>query len=365
MNNTNGVAVAPNQPQENQLAVIITESGLEKSKAQVLLDKFTNYFEIAAEWEQKINGLNVTDINQKAKMKMAGEARKFLKAKRVDIEKTRKELKEQSLREGQTIDSIARILKNLIEPLEEKAGEIETYAERMEAKRKAELEAARLEELQKYDFQYNTGFDLGAMDETMYSNLLEGCKKAYNDRIEAERKAEEERIAREKAEAEERERIRKENERLKAEAEERERQIAAERAKAEAERKAIEEQARKEREEAEAKAAALRAEQERALQAEREAKAKIEAELKAKQQEEDRIRREQEEKIKTEEKARKEAERKARNAPDKEKLLALIASIEAIAMPDVKSEEAQAIIADVKTLLAKVVNHIQSKSSIL
>jgi len=38
---------------ENQLSVIVKESGLEKTKAQVLLDNFSTYFQIASEWEKK------------------------------------------------------------------------------------------------------------------------------------------------------------------------------------------------------------------------------------------------------------------------------------------------------------------------
>lgn len=340
--------------EQNQLSVIINESGLEQTKGQILLDKFSDYFKIAAEWESKINGLNVTDVSQKAEMKMAGEARKFLKDKRTDIERTRKELKEQSLREGQTIDSIARILKNLIEPLEEKAEEIEKFAERKEAERIQLLQEERLAELQKYDFQYNTGFNLGSMDEAMYQNLLAGCKKAYEDKIEAERKAEEDRIAKEKAEAEERERVRLENERLKKEAEERERIHAEERKKAEEERKAIEEKARKEREQAEAIARKEAEERER-----------LQAELKAKQDAENKRLADEKAKADAEEKARKEAERKAKNAPDKVKIQELKSKIESIEMPSVKSDEAQAIVNDVKKLLTKVSQHIESKLSIL
>lgn len=105
----------------NQLAKIVTESYLEQTKAQVILTNFQNYFDIASEWDAKVSSLNVTDVSQVAEMKMAREARLFLKAKRIDVENTRKQLKEQSLREGQTIDHIAGILKNLIIPIEEKA----------------------------------------------------------------------------------------------------------------------------------------------------------------------------------------------------------------------------------------------------
>lgn len=37
---------------ENQLEVIVKESQLEATKAKFILDKFQDYFEIAAEWEK-------------------------------------------------------------------------------------------------------------------------------------------------------------------------------------------------------------------------------------------------------------------------------------------------------------------------
>lgn len=205
---------------ENQLQIIVRESGLESTKAQAILTQFQNYFEIAAEWEARAQTILVTDATQKAEMALARTGRLFLRDKRIAIEKSRKELKEQALREGKAIDGIANVLKGLIEPIEAYLDQQEHF---VELKAKAEL-AERQREI--------------------------------------ERRMEEERIAREKAEAEERERIRLENERLRREREELERKaederkeqariLAAEREKAEAERKAIEEKARKEREERE------------------------------------------------------------------------------------------------------------------
>lgn len=45
---------------DNQLQVIVEGSGLEKTKAQFILDKFTNYFEIAADWENKAKTIVVS-----------------------------------------------------------------------------------------------------------------------------------------------------------------------------------------------------------------------------------------------------------------------------------------------------------------
>jgi len=328
---------------QNQLAVIINESGLEKSKAQILLENFSNYFEIASEWEQKAKSLIVTREDQKAEMKMAREGRLFLKEKRVAIENTRKQLKEQSLREGQTIDSIARILKNLIEPIETHLEEQEKFIQIQEEKRLGERFMIRQNETVPYFEFIPYGLDLKNMNEDDYQKLLNGAKLQLQAKKDAEKKAEQERLAREKAEAEEKERIRQENERLRKEADEKEIELTQQRAKAEAERRKAEEKARKERELIEAK-----------LRAEREAKVKVEAELKAKAE--------------AEENARKEAEKarkKAEAAPDKQKLLAFAEAIDNIKIPVLRTEKANKIMNNVRDYILKLTGYIHQETHLL
>lgn len=201
----------------NQLAVIVKESGLEETKSNFLLEKFKDYFNIASEWEVRASTIVVTSDNQKVEMELARTGRLFLREKRIAIEKSRKELKEQSLREGKAIDGIANVLKALIVPIEE-------YLDKQEHFIELRLEA-----------------------------------EAESKRIEDEKKAEEERIEKEKQEAEAREQMRLENERLKAEAIKREKALeierkkqsellAKERKEAEEKQKALEEKARVERE---------------------------------------------------------------------------------------------------------------------
>ncbi len=101
----------------NQLEVIVKESGLEQSKAKYILENFQDYFKIAEEWEQKAKTIIVTDVSQVTEMEMAKVGRKFLSKKRIDVENSRKKLKEQSLREGKAIDGIANVLKALIIPI--------------------------------------------------------------------------------------------------------------------------------------------------------------------------------------------------------------------------------------------------------
>jgi len=321
---------------ENQLVKIVNESGLEKSKAQVLLEKFTNYFEIASEWEQKAKILIVTKEDQITEMKMAREGRLFLKQKRVLVENTRKELKEQSLREGQTIDSIARILKNLIEPIEDHLEKQEKFIEIKEAEMKAERKEKRVKILTPLDFDF-TYTDLLNMPDADFDTLVLRLENERDTKIAAEKKAEEDRIAKEKAEAEEKERMRKENERLTLEAEAREKAMAEERKKADREQAALKEQARKEAE----------------------AREKAENELRLKQEAE----KKEAERISAEKKAVEIAKKKAENAPDKQKLIEFADNILwNTAIPIVKSDEAKQITEKAKQMFQDIVDFVKEET---
>jgi len=240
--------------QENQLQVILKDSGLEETKAAFILRNFQGYFTLADEWTIKARAIVVTKEDQTAEMEMARTGRLFLRSKRLAIEGARKELKEQALREGKAIDGIANVLKALIVPIEE-------YLERQE----------KFVEIQEE-------------------------KKREAMRIEIEARIEAERIAKEKADAEERERMRLENERLKQEAIELEKQALAERVKAKEERRKQEALLSEER----AKADAERKAQEKKL-AEQQAKAEYE---KKAAEEKARLEREKQEKTLANERAR-------------------------------------------------------------
>lgn len=307
--------------EQKSLVQIINDSGLEQSKAEIMLQKFNNYFEIAADWERKARAIVVTREDQIAEMKMAREGRLFLKQKRVDVENTRKTLKEQALREGQTIDSIARIIKNLIEPTENYLEQQEKFAEIQQENRKIARLHDRENELRSYEFEPANAFvNLKEMDDAAYSIFRDGVKKQYEDRKEAERKAEEERIAREKKAEEERLATIAENERLRKEAEEREKAMAAERARVEAERKAADEKAKKEREEAEKKLAEERRIAAEKLEKEQAESRRLAAELQAKKDADEAERKSKEQ----EDRDRIAAEKKAAAAPDKDKLIVAV-----------------------------------------
>lgn len=190
-----------------QLNEIVQTSSLDEIEGQMLIAKFGSYENIAREWESKAKEIVVTREDQTIEMAMAKEARRKFSQLRIDVEKARKGLKEQSLRKGQAIDAIARYLISLIQPIETHLRLQEDFVKiRDEQKRQQEAEAAR---------------------------------------IKAEQEAEAERVAKEKKAAAEHEKIRLENEKLRKEAEKREKVIAkanAEKQKLQAEIKVKEDQ---------------------------------------------------------------------------------------------------------------------------
>lgn len=318
--------------QKTELAIVVEESGIEKSKGEIISKTLGKFFEQASEWDDTIRTLQINDVSEVGKMKMAREARLTLKNQRLSckkiVDEKRKEVKAKMadfvledklwLKSFQMVEAT---YKNFESKLEEK----EKYAERKEQERLDKIERERIDKLLPYqEFCPIHSLDLRAMDDEMFNAELTKAKRLFElDKAEKER-IEKERIAKEKAEAEERERIRKENERLRKEAEERERlaKIEAEkRAKEEAERKAKEEAERKKREAEEAK---KRAEYEAKLKKEREEKERIEAELRKKREAEE-----------AERKAKLEAERKAAIAPQKDKITNWVNSF---SLPNINQE---------------------------
>ncbi len=385
------------QTQTYDLVRIINESGLEKSKSDVLIENFSNYFEIAKEWDNKAKQIVVTSKDQVEDMKTAREGRLMLQKKRTAVEHTRKQLKENSLREGKAIDNIAKILTGLIEPIETYLEDQEKFIERQEAKERQIKREARELETRDYSEFIPYGLDFGNMTDEDYALILNGAKLQAKAKVDAIMEEENKRIQEERLNTIEQQRkieiapylqfvstsndlrnmkdedfssllaslqeakkqydieqnkIRIENERLKAEAEAKEKELAKERAKLESERLANEEKAKKEKEIADAK-----------LKAEKEANNKKQADLQAKLDEQERLRKLEEKRIADEKKATLEAEKKAKKAPDKIKLSELVKTIESIQMPELKSEEGQKIIEDIKGLLTKVVNYANGKIS--
>jgi hypothetical protein len=319
------------------LATIVEQSGLERAKAETIWSHFEEHFTAASECGAKVNGLEITNINQKKEMKLARDTRLKLKKIRIAAEKTKKELKDGVLKEGRFIDATFNLIANNTKPLEADLLEKENFAKRKEAERKERLRVERTGKLKPLGVNVQL-LDLENMTDDGFEQLLEISQRAYEKRLEEQRKAEEERIAREKAEAEERARIEAENARLRAEAKERERQLAEEREKREAAERAA----------MEAREAAERAEREKREEEARKAREETEAAQRAlrdKQEAEERAKREEAARIESQRKAEEEERERLEAAGDKEKLSAYFDQVLSLEVPTVKSGEATDILA--------------------
>ena len=333
-----------------------------------LVEQFGALFAQAEEWRQKAHAIRVTDVSQKAEMKLARESRLALRQIRCSVENRRKELKEEALRTSQTIDGIARVFRNLVEPIEVYLEKQETFVERFEAAQREARQSERALQLTRLEFAH-AAYDLGAMPEEQFAALLELAEKMKASREEVERKAEQERVRKEIEEAEERRRT---SEALAAA------RIEAEKARAEADRREAEFRVKlKEQEEAARKA---RAEAER-VRREAEAKAaeerrlakiesdRIEAEERSKREaaeaEARRLREAEEQRVREEQrKAKAEADRAEAlaKAGDKEKLAAFASTIrnDVIASaPVVKSKSAKAALMAAMRLLSDAVAELE------
>lgn len=325
--------------------VIDGETALKSESKELITKSYGDYFKVAEQLRVNASKIIVTDASQTEMIAQAELGRKQAKKLRCDIENTRKTLKEEALRYGQSVDKTAKPIMELLRGIEDHCAEQVSFAERQEAARIEAMRVARAEALAPYVSNPSL-YALDKMDDDEFDDLLSGSKAAHEKRAADAKKAEEERVAREKAEAAERTRIAEENAKLKAEAEKREAELKAERDKAEAQLKAereaaaaklkeAEEAARLEREKVEAAAAKERRGAEVKAKAEREAREKAEAEAKA-------LRDAEAARLAAEEKARQDAEL----APDREKMAAFAASVRALAVPSITSKRGQAIIGE-------------------
>lgn len=214
----------------NNLVTCVEQANLSSVEQQTLLEKFSSFFIKAEEWEKKAREIVVTSEEQESEMKMARIARLELKNIRVDVEKTRKELKEESLRKGQTIDAIAKIIKNTIEPIEDYLLQQENFVQIQEEKRLNERFENRVKQLAPYE--YDATINIRSMSDKDFNNYVQLLEVARQQKIEEE-KLEEERKKKEEAE---RVAMVQENERLRLEAVAREKALEKERAERESER---------------------------------------------------------------------------------------------------------------------------------
>ena len=338
-------------PKEFQL--ILTQNNFELQLAQDLLKTFQPFLVTAQKWQKVVETLVITDASQTKEIELAKRARLEVTKSRIALEKSRKALKENLLRDGRVIDGFSNVCKQIIEPLEKQLLEKEEFVEREEAKRKLELKLRRETALKVFDID-TTGYVLELMPDDSYNQLLENSKLAFERKQQIAKELESKRLADEKAKAEEQAMIRIENIRLQKEALERESKSRKEREalekKAKDEKEIFEKKAKDEKEALEKKAKQERLVFADKLRVEIEAKKKIENELRLKQEFETRA-------IKQ---AQEETERKEA-APDKEKLKEFAKQISAIQIPTLTSTKGKILLETIRSQNQRYVDWVDGQ----
>lgn len=336
-----------------QLMTLLEEQGLEKSNSLAIVEAFGGPFDEAGVILATYKEIKVTDESQVQLMARARESRLALKKARTTVENNRKMLKEGIVKQGKAIDSVARFVKETIQPAEEYLEQQEKFAEIRMAERAAALKAERLEALSKYSDNLSI-YNLDTMTDATYTTLLADLKQAHEARIAQEKAEREAAEQRERERLAEEKRIREENERLRAEA-------SAKEAEREAERKAEAEQQAK-----------VQAEKEKAIAAER---AKADTERKKREalelerhEEQKRLERERVKREEAEAAAKAAAEKAeldALLAPDKDKLIAFSNALQVIQrdkLPAVKTKRAQDVVTLIDEMFTKMRGIIEKKA---
>lgn len=336
----------------NATSVEKYDSGLSPEKHNALAHRFNPFMVTVQGLVQTATGIEVKSIEDVAAIALARKTRLALKNIRVDVDKTRKELKEASLREGKAIDGMANIIKYIIGPAENELQEKEDFAKRIEEKRIAALVEDRRAQLESLDVDCSH-FDLAGMDERAFESMRFASEAGYKAKKEVEAqelaRIEAERLKEEKVEVErkeaariERERVEAENAKLKQEAAEAEKRAAVERQQQEA----VQKKADADRQKAQTEIDALK-----------------EKELARKRQEADDLaakeKTEREAEI-TKAAAEKAAEQARLAAPDKVKIAALTDDICALTMPSVSSDAALRAVHQVKGILNSAVKCLRA-----
>lgn len=178
-----------------------------------LKNQFEEFQQQANEWLEKAKAIVVTEENKDEVIPEARKARLALRNIRINVEKKRVEMKEESLRRGKLIDEVAGQIKKSIEPIEDTLKDAEEYEERREAERIQKLRRERFEKLAPYRIPGDNmeSINFGEMHETVFDNFLLSQKVAHEQRKERENQIAEEKARQAREAAEERERIAHQN----------------------------------------------------------------------------------------------------------------------------------------------------------
>lgn len=179
---------------QNELIRLIDQSGLAKEKTVQLGENLTKFFNIAIDWNDKIDQIVITDPNQKSEMKVARETRLMLRQYRIDAQKliksNRDELKQQ-MSDQILLDKLylnaGKMISATFENLETKLEQKEKFAENWEREQRAILRSERLSQLSEFTESGELyAIAVENMSADQFAEYLNGIKIKRQNEIERE-----------------------------------------------------------------------------------------------------------------------------------------------------------------------------------
>ncbi len=182
--------IAPPDVAEIHLIVEDDNLALADSTKLNLRDEFIGFYASGKELMEKAAEITVTSVTDIKAMKSARALRLEIRKIRVEADKKRKELKDESIRKGKAIDAVAKCVINACERAENHLAEQEEYAARIEAQERAERKAKREELLKPFGVSVHL-FNLEEMAEEDFQGLYEESKSTHEIRLENQRRQKE------------------------------------------------------------------------------------------------------------------------------------------------------------------------------
>lgn len=182
----------------NAIEQKIEELKVSDETAITLRKSFGDFLIQAEQWAEKAKSLVVTDISQKEEMKQAREARLAIRNLRLDADKKRKELKEDSLKYAKAVQEVYNKIEDALSPIEEHLMNQEKFEERYKEAQIVIKRARRTEESKHLSEFIPSSIDLGVISADEYILLITGAQLQLDNKLEAERAAEEARIEKER-----------------------------------------------------------------------------------------------------------------------------------------------------------------------
>lgn len=169
---------------------IIEKSGLQPETAAFIEGKFADISKQLSEWQSKATGFVVRDISQKDEMKQAREARLLIVNIRTSADKVREELKKDSLKFGNTVQSIYNDIEKQCKAIESHLKLQEDFEKNLIAAQIETLRVARESKISAYREFTIVGQNLGTLTDADFDKLFEGAKLQYEAKIAKEKEVE-------------------------------------------------------------------------------------------------------------------------------------------------------------------------------